>query len=390
MENLSKITDETKEGMVAWRHHIHRNPETGFDVHKTAHYVAGLLAGWGIEVHTKVGVSGVVGVLKKGDSEKSIALRADLDALPIQEMNQFEHRSCVDSKMHGCGHDGHTAMLLGAAQHLAKHGDFDGTVYFIFQPDEEYGKGALCMIKDGLFERFPAQEIYGMHNVPGLGLGKITLRQGGTMASETLFEINIVGKGGHASSPHRINDPVVIAAQVIQSLQTIVSRSVDPLDAVVVSVTEVITDGARNVVPTNISIKGDYRTFSDENVALVKRRMEELATGICAASNAVGEVKTSTEFLVTFNAEEQTKVATAAAIATVGAENVETNCAPKSFSEDFAHLQRQAPGCYVFIGNGTEGQYANMLHNPEYDFNDQALQVGASYWVELAEQRLTK
>ncbi|GLO62008.1 amidohydrolase [Vibrio sp. MACH09] len=389
---MKQLSAELISNMVSWRHHIHQRPEIAFDVVETAAFVSESLKSAGIEVHEGIGKVGVVGVLRCGDNpqRKSIALRADLDAIAIEEENEFDYKSLNANKMHACGHDGHTAMLLGAAHHLAKFGDFEGTVYFIFQPDEEYGMGAKSMLEDGLFERFPADEVYGMHNLPGLELGKIEMRVGGTMASETLFDIKIKGQGGHASSPHRINDPIVVAAQVMSSVQAIVARAVDPLEATVVSITEVITDGARNVIPSNINIKGDSRTFSNENIALVEKRMREIVEGSCAAFGMEGEVSTVTEFPVSYNAEAQTAIAERAAKAVVGEQNVTTGCVPKSFSEDFAFLAKEVPACYVFIGNGVEGSHGMMLHNPKYDFNDDALEIGASYWCQLVEVSLAK
>ncbi|HDY8019432.1 TPA: M20 aminoacylase family protein [Vibrio vulnificus] len=384
---MNKLSVELLKDMISWRHHIHQYPEIALDVHETAAFVASSLKSAGLEVHEGIGKTGVVGVLRMGENpeRKAIALRADLDAIAIEEENDFEYRSCHANKMHACGHDGHTTMLLGAAHHLAKHGDFEGTVYFVFQPDEEYGTGAISMLKDGLFERFPAQEIYGMHNLPGLELGKIEMRTGGTMASETLFEIKVKGVGGHASSPHRINDPIIPASQIMSSIQAIVSRAVNPLEATVVSITEVLTDGARNVIPSNITIKGDSRTFSNENIAIVEKRMKEIVEGTCVAFGMDGEVSTVTEFPVSYNAEEQTEIAERAAKAVVGDKNVITGCIPKSFSEDFAFLAQEVPACYVFIGNGVEGNHGMMLHNPQYDFNDAALEIGASYWCSLVE-----
>lgn len=387
---MINISNELAQEMTSWRRHMHQNPELAFEIESTASFVASHLRSWGIEVHEGIGKTGVVGVLSKGDAtKKTIALRADMDAIPIQEMNEFSYKSTNDKIMHGCGHDGHTAMLLGAAKYLATEGTFDGTVVFIFQPDEENGQGALAMINDGLFEKFPCDEIFGMHNLPGLTAGKIALRSGGIMASETLFEINIAGQGGHASSPHRVNDPVVAATQILASLQTIVSRTLDPLDPSVVSVTEILTDGARNVIPSNITLKGDYRMFSDENVAIVEQRMRDITTGICAAYNMEGSVSISKEFLVTFNQEKQTQAALKAAIALVGEDNVINNCEPKSFSEDFAHLSKMIPGCYIFVGNGCAGQHSLMLHNPKYDFNDDVLKTGASYWCHITTQQLS-
>lgn len=385
------LSDALVAQMKEWRHHLHRHPEVEFEVQETAKFVSDLLRQWGLTVHEQVGKTGVVGVLKKGDAPaaKQIALRADMDALSIMELNDFPYKSQHDNKMHACGHDGHTAMLLGAAKHLAEHGNFNGTAYFIFQPDEEHGQGAKAMLDDGLFARFPAQAVYGMHNLPGLDTGVIALREGGIMASENQFEVQIKGVGGHASSPHRCVDPMPIAAQIITQLQTIVSRTIDPLEAVVVSITEFISDGTRNVIPSNITLKGECRTFSEANTDVVEARLNAIVSGACQAHGASAEVTFSREFCVAHNAPSATRAAEKAALTVNGEAGVILNCPPKSFSEDFAFMQRQVPGCYVFIGNGTTGNHANMLHHQQYDFNDKALSTGASYWATLVEQQLS-
>jgi len=387
---MPHIQDDLTEKMQAWRRHMHRHPEIQFDVHQTAGFIAGLLRDAGFEVHERIGQSGLVAVLKKGGSpeRKAIALRADMDAMPIDEQNTFEYRSQNKNQMHACGHDGHSAMLLGAAYHLAEHGQFDGTVYFIFQPNEEHGLGAQAMLEDGLFERFPASECYSLHNVPGLEAGRLAMRTGATMASENLFEIEIHGRGGHASSPHKCIDPVVVAAQIVTSLQTISSRTANPLESVVVSVTEMHTDGSRNVIPSNVVIKGECRTFSDSNTDMVEKRVGEIARAAADMFGATCELSFSREFIVSVNSENETKAAATAAIAVNGKDKVDVECQPMSFSEDFAHMQKAVPGCYIFIGNGTDSVGGCMLHNPRYDFNDSNLRIGAEYWVALVEQQL--
>lgn len=373
-----------------WRHYLHQYPEVEFGVFKTAEFVSEKLKSWGMEVHEKIGVSGVVGVLRKGDfSQGSIALRADMDALPILEENTFNYKSKNKNKMHACGHDGHTAMLLGAAKHLTDHGKFNGTVYFIFQPNEENGLGAKAMIDDGLFQKFPADRIYGLHNVPGLEEGVIALRKGPIMASESLFEICIHAKGGHASSPHMCIDPLIIGSQIILHLQTIVSRNADPLDSVVVSVTEFISDGKRNVIPSNVVIKGDCRTFDENNTNLIELKINDISNHLCEANGASCEVTFLREFPVTVNSYDATAAAEKAAIATNGIEKVHQDCLPKSFSEDFAHYLHCIPGCYIFIGNGVNSQGGCMLHNPNYDFNDDISSTGVTYWCTLVEQQLS-
>ncbi len=387
---MSRIESDLVEKMREWRRHMHRHPETEFEVHQTAAYIASLLREWGLEVHEGIGQSGLVGVLQKGhDPErKAIAVRADMDAMPIEERNTFEHRSQNENKMHACGHDGHCAMLLGAINYLIRHGDFEGTVCFIFQPNEEHGLGAQAMIDDGLFEKFPASECYSLHNLPGLAAGYLAMRSGAIMASENLFKIEIAGRGGHASSPHLCVDPVIVASNIVLGLQTITSRTADPLDSIVVSVTEIHTDGARNVIPSNVVMKGDCRTFSDANTDLVEKRIEEIAKSSGEMFGAKCSVSFSREFIVSVNSEGETKAAARAALAVNGPELTDTDCQPRSFSEDFAHMQKIVPGCYIFIGNGTDSVGACMLHNPNYDFNDSILSVGAEYWVTLVEQQL--
>lgn len=387
---MSQINHQLVDEMRAWRHHLHRHPETEFDVFQTAEFIRAQLEGWGLEVHDRIGKSGLVAVLEKGKNSgtKAIALRADMDAMPIHELNTFEYRSQTDNKMHACGHDGHSAMLLGATKHLTEHGEFDGTVYLIFQPNEEHGLGAKAMLDDGLFERFPAKACYSLHNLPGLEAGHIAMRSGAIMASENLFDIEIAGRGGHASSPHMAIDPVMVATNIIQNLQTIVSRTADPLETVVISVTDIQTDGARNVIPSNVTIRCDCRTFSDANTEMVERRVNDIAKAACQMAGATCSVNFSREFIVSVNSPAETKAASAAALAVNGPDKVDINCAPRSFSEDFAHMQKVVPGCYIFLGNGVDSEGGCMLHNPNYDFNDDILETGANYWVTLVEQQL--
>ena len=372
----------------SWRQDIHKHPELGFQEDRTAGKVAGLLAEFGLDVHTGIGTTGVVGVLKRGAAHQAIGLRADMDALPIQEANTFEHRSVHHGVFHGCGHDGHTAMLLAAARQLAGSGEFDGTVYFIFQPSEEDGRGALSMIEDGLFERFPMQAVYGMHNMPGIPAGHFAVRKGAIMTSEDIFVITIRGRGGHSSMPDRAIDPVVIAAEVILALQSIVSRSVAPQDWGVVSVTEVLTDGARNVIPSTVTIKGDCRAMSTNTQELIAARMREIVAGITAAHGAEGSVEYRNDFIVTVNTADETAAAIAAARKVAGEPAVDADCPPCSASEDFARMLQVKPGCYILIGNGLEGYCGATLHNPNYDLNDEILTVGADYWVALVEAQL--
>lgn len=377
------------ERMREWRQTFHRNPELAFAVRSTAATVAGLLTEFGVdEVHDGIGGSGVVGILRRGSGTPTIGLRADMDALPIQEIGDRAHKSQVDGVFHGCGHDGHTATLLGAAKRLSEGDSFDGTVVLIFQPDEENGRGAQAMIDDGLFDRFPMSAIYGLHNIPGIPAGHFATRVGPMMSSEDLFEITIHGRGGHASMPERHVDPLVIAAEIIQALQTIVSRSVAATEAAVVSVTEVLTDGARNIVPSTVVVKGDCRTFSATVQATVESRMRRLAEGVCAAHGASADVEYRHEFIPLVNSVKEVAAAAAAAATVVGADHVDTESAPITASEDFARYLSHIPGCFLKIGNGLEGSYGSSLHNPSYDFNDEILAVGAAFWVQLVEQQL--
>ena len=376
--------------MRDWRHDIHKHPELGFGVERTAERVAALLETFGFEVHTGIGMTGVVGILKRGDGNRAIGLRADMDALPMQEANEFAHRSVHDGVFHGCGHDGHTAMLLGAAERLAGEGGFDGTVYAIFQPSEEDGLGALAMIDAGLFERFPMEAVYGMHNMPGIPAGHFAVRKGSIMTSEDIFIIDIEGRGGHASMPERSVDPVVIGCEIVLALQTIVSRSLSARDWGVVSVTEFITDGVRNVIPSNVTIKGDCRSLSLETQDRLETRMRDIVEGICKAHGATGRVEYRREFIATVNTPTETEAAIAAAEAVSRRADVEIDpdCLTCSASEDFARMLQEKPGCYILIGNGTDGHCGSSLHNPNYDLNDDILAIGCDYWVELVRQQL--
>ena len=384
MSRLQKIHEDAR----TWRHDIHKHPELGFQENRTVGIVADLLADFGLEVYTGIGTTGVVGVLRRGDADQAIGLRSDIDALPIQEANTFEHRSVREGVFHGCGHDGHTAMLLAAAKDLAESGRFDGTAYFIFQPSEEDGRGALAMIDDGLFERFPMKAVYGMHNMPGIPAGHFAVKKGAIMTSEDIFVITIEGRGGHASMPDRAIDPLVIAAEMILALQSIVSRSVAAKDWGVVSVTEILTDGARNIIPSTVTIKGDCRAMLAKTQALIETRMREIAVGIAAAHGAAAMVEYRNDFVVTVNTPDETDAAITAARKVAGEPAVDADCPPCSASEDFARMLQVKPGCFILIGNGTDGHCGATLHNPHYDLNDEILTVGAGYWVTLVEAQL--
>jgi amidohydrolase len=377
---------------VRWRHHLHRFPETGFNEFRTADYVANILNLLGLEVHRGFGGTGLVANLKVGGGGGTLGLRADMDALAMTEdAVDRPHVSQSPGCMHGCGHDGHIAMLMGAAQLLSQRRDFDGTVRFIFQPAEEHGKGAAAMMADGLFDRFPVDEIYGAHNMPGMPVGRIATRSGAIMASEDNFVINIKGKGGHAARPHMGVDPLLVGAQIVLGLQTIVSRSVDPSQPAVISCTEFITDGIRNAIPTNVTIRGDTRTYSPEVQALLERRMREICQGICSAHGASVEFTYTHEFEPTVNWPQCVPVAVAAALAVVGADHVEAGVTPMMVSDDFGAFLRVVPGAYVFIGNGAQDAPGGIpLHNAGYDFNDRVLLIGARYFAELARIRLPR
>ena len=373
--------------MRLWRRDIHKHPELGFDENRTAQMIISFLEECNIESYTNIGGTGVVGKLKLGNSEKSIGLRADMDALPIQEKGESDHRSIRDGIFHGCGHDGHMAMLLGAAKELSEIGGFDGTVYFIFQPSEENGRGALAMMEDGLFEKFPMDGIYGLHNMPGIKHGNIALKSGQMMTSEDNFVIEINGKGGHASMPHMTLDPMVVGAEIVTALQSIVARSIGPDQWGVLSVTEYITDGARNIIPSNVTIKGDARALDPVVQKKIEARMREIVDGICASHGITGSVKYTNEFIVLDNSENESLAAAKAARLTVGQDRVDDSCATCTCSEDFAQFLKHVPGCFVLLGAG-DGEDEPPLHNPFYDYKDDLLEIGADYWTHLVRQQL--
>ena len=378
--------------LVRWRHQLHRIPETGFDEKRTSEYVANVLEALGLEVHRGIGGTGLVASMSVGAGKGVIGLRADMDALAMTETAEDRaHVSQNPGRMHSCGHDGHMAMVLGAAHLLKAKPEFDGTVRFIFQPAEEHGRGAAAMINDGLFERFPIDEIYGAHNIPGMAVGTIATRVGGIMASEDNFVIRIQGRGGHAARPHMAADPLVAAAEIILSLQTIVARSVDPADSAVLSCTELHTDGIRNAIPSNVVIKGDTRSYSPHVQALLERRMREICEGIASAHGARCEVEYTHEFVPTVNWPQCVPVAVRAAEAVVGQDNVDSNIAPMMISEDFGAFLKVLPGAFVFIGNGAANTPGGTpLHNSGYDFNDEVLPIGARYFAEIIRQRLPR
>jgi hippurate hydrolase len=373
--------------LVEIRRDIHRHPEIAFEENRTSDLVAGKLQAWGLEVHRGLARTGVVGTLRSGRSNRAIALRADMDALPIHEANQFDHRSVHDGKMHACGHDGHTTMLLGAARVLAESLKFDGVVHFIFQPAEENAGGAGVMIKDGLFDLFPAEHVYGMHNMPGISAGSFAMRPGPIMAAFDSFDITIGGQGTHAAMPHMGIDPVVVAAEVVTALQTIVSRSVNPLEGAVVSVTQFQGGNTYNVVPDAVKMGGCTRSFLPKVQDQIEQAMGRIVSGIAAAHGGTFDFDYRRGYPPTINTEEGVAAAAAAAMDIVGPDNVVTDTPPLMGSEDFAFMLQERPGSYIFIGNG-DGEGNCMVHNPGYDFNDQIITTGVQYWTRLVEREL--
>ncbi|KAF0125469.1 MAG: hippurate hydrolase [Elusimicrobia bacterium] len=382
-EEIKKLVPE----MTAWRHELHAHPETAFEEKWTSAFIAGKLKEFSLEPHTGLAGTGVVATLKAGSSRRSIALRADMDALPLTEGNGFAHRSVNEGRMHGCGHDGHVAMLLGAAKYLSAKKDFDGTVHFVFQPAEEGGGGADKMVKEGLFDKFPCDAVYGMHNWPALPLGQFGVRPGPMMASSDKFEITLSGHGCHAAMPHTGVDLVVTAAAIVQSLHTIVSRSIDPVEPAVVSVSILRAGGeAYNIIPDSVFMRGTARAFSPATQEIIERRIREICDGVCAANGARAKVEYFRNYPPTINDEAQTSVCAGVAAELAGKDNVVT-VKQVMGAEDFSFMLREKPGCYVFAGTGPLKD-GRALHNPKFDFNDNLLPIGAAYWSALAAQVL--
>jgi hippurate hydrolase len=377
-------------GIASIRRDLHAHPELCFKEVRTADIVAARLAEWGIPVHRGMATTGVVGIVKAGTSTRAIGLRADMDALPVTELNTFGHASRHPGKMHACGHDGHTAMLLAAAQHLAKHRDFDGTVYLIFQPAEEGGGGAREMVKDGLFERFPMDAVFGMHNWPGMKAGQFAVSPGPAMASSNEFTVTIHGKGGHAAQPHTGVDPVLVACEMVQAFQTILTRNKKPIDAGVISVTMINAGEANNVIPDTCVLRGTVRTFSLEVLDLIESRMATIAEHVSAAHEARADFNFRRNYPPTVNSAAEANFARDVMAGIVGADNVLVQ-EPAMTAEDFSFMLLARPGAYAFIGNG-DGAHRDLhhgdgpctLHNASYDFNDDLIPLGATCWVELA------
>jgi amidohydrolase len=381
--------EEMKQEMTAWRRDLHAHPELGFQEQRTSELVASKLASFGIEVHRGVARTGVVGVLRAGSGKRAVGLRADMDALPIREANRFEHRSKHEGRMHACGHDGHTTMLLGTAKYLAETRRFDGTVHFIFQPAEEGMGGAQAMIADGLFKRFPCEAVFGMHNRPGMSLGKFAVRSGAMMAGGAFFDIDIEGVGVHAARPESGIDPVLVAAHVATALQSIVARSVRPVDTAVVSVTQIHGGDAYNVIPQTARLSGTVRAFSDATMDLISRNLARIAEGVARGFGA----RAKTDFRLTYvplvNNAAEAEFAASICAEVVGTDSVRRDPPLIMASEDFSFMLKEVPGCYINIGNG-DSEGACEVHNPSYDFNDAALPYGASFFARLVETRLAR
>jgi amidohydrolase len=380
--------------IAAVRRDIHAHPELCFEEQRTSDLIARQLTDWGIAVHRGMARTGVVGIIRNGSSERAVGLRADIDALPMTEHNSFAHASRHRGKMHACGHDGHVAMLLAAAKHLSRHRDFDGTVYLVFQPAEEGGGGAREMMRDGLFEQFPMEAIFGAHNWPGMQVGQFAIKNGPCFASSNEFKLTIHGKGGHAAMPHDGVDPVPVACQMVQAFQTIITRNKRPIDAGVISVTMIHAGEATNVVPDTCVMEGTVRSFTLEVLDLIERRMKEIAEHTAAAFGARCEFEFVRNYPPTINHPRETEFVRRVMAELVGADNVQ-EFEPTMGAEDFSFFLQHKPGAYFLIGNGDgshrdggHGMGPCMLHNPSYDFNDDLIPLGATLWVRIAEQWL--
>lgn len=394
--NLLEPIVAERAALQALRRDIHAHPEVGFEEQRTSDLIATTLTGWGIPVHRGLGGTGVVGIVKNGNGQRAVGLRADIDALPVTERNTFAHASVHAGKMHACGHDGHTAMLLAAARYLSGHRDFDGTVYLIFQPAEENGGGAREMIKDGLFDLFPMDAIFGVHNWPGLEVGQFAVKCGPAFASSNEFKVTINGKGAHAAMPHNGIDPVPVACQLVQAFQTIITRNKRPIDAGVISVTMIHAGEATNVVPDTCELRGTVRTFTVDVLDMIEQRMRRIAEATCQAFDATCEFSFQRKYPPTINHPNETEFVRGLLGDFVGTHNVK-EFEPTMGAEDFSFFLLEKPGCYFLIGNGDGNHRAGghgagpcMLHNPSYDFNDELLPLGGSMWVRLAERWLNR
>ena len=374
--------------MTEWRRDIHQHPELKFEENRTSDLVAAKLEEFGIEIHRGLAKTGVVGTIRNGDGP-SIGLRADMDALPLEEKNTFKHTSSNPGKMHACGHDGHTAMLLGAAKHLAASKNFKGTVNLIFQPAEEGGGGGELMIKEGLFKMFPVDSVYGLHNWPGMPAGTFGVGSGPIMAAADMFDLTINGRGGHAALPDQCIDPIVVASQVVSALQTITSRNTHPVDSVVISVTQIHAGDAYNVIPDSVLMHGTVRTFQTETRDKIPSSMLRVAEGVCAAYGTTCELNYMSGYPATINSVPETEISAKAVVDLLGEDKIIRNPTPCMGAEDFSYMLEARPGCYVWLGIGPgKGEAGCMLHSSRYDFNDDVLPTGASYWVKLVENEL--
>ncbi|MED5482153.1 MAG: M20 aminoacylase family protein [SAR324 cluster bacterium] len=374
--------------MTEWRRDIHQHPELKFEENRTSDLVAAKLEEFGIEIHRGLAKTGVVGTIRNGDGP-SIGLRADMDALPLEEKNTFKHASSNPGKMHACGHDGHTAMLLGAAKHLAASKNFKGTVNLIFQPAEEGGGGGELMIKEGLFEMFPVDSVYGLHNWPGMPAGTFGVGSGPIMAAADMFDLTINGRGGHAALPDQCIDPIVVASQVVSALQTITSRNTHPVDSVVITVTQIHAGDAYNVIPDSVQMHGTVRTFQTETREKIPSSMLRVAEGVCAAYGTTCELNYMSGYPATINSVPETEISAKAVVDLLGEDKIILNPTPSMGAEDFSYMLEARPGCYVWLGIGPgKGEAGCMLHSSRYDFNDDVLPTGASYWVKLVENEL--
>lgn len=383
--HLVKQIEDMELQLSEWRQDLHAHPELGFEEHRTSDFVASKLEEFGVEVHREIGKTGVVGVLRQGNETRSIGLRADMDALPISETNEFSHKSKNSGKMHACGHDGHTVMLLAAAKYLAESRSFSGQVNFIFQPAEEGLGGAKAMIDDGLFDKFPCDRVYAMHNGPGIAVGKFASVPGIRTAAGAFFDIKVIGKGGHGAFPQFAIDPITIAAEIIGAIQTIISRTTSPNDSAVLSITKVHAGDAYNVIPESAMLSGTVRTFAIDKMQEIERQMISISEGISKAHGGTALVEFNTLFLPVLNEEEATDLATEVCRDMVGQDNVTTTGSAGTGSEDFSFMSNEVPGCYVIIGNGED---SNALHNPNFDFNDEALVYGGSFFARVIEKEL--
>ena len=384
---IIKELEDLQGEMQEWRRDIHAHPEIAFEEHRTAQIVADKLESFGIEVETGIAGTGVVGTLRKGMGNRSIGLRADLDALLINETNDFKYKSKNPGQMHACGHDGHTTMLLGAAKYLSEQGNFDGTVNFIFQPAEENEGGGRVMIEDGLFDKYPVESVYGMHNIPGMPVGSFAIKPGPIMAAFDIFNLKVIGRGGHAAMPQTTVDPIIVGTKIIDAFQAIISRSIDPQEPSVLSVTQFHGGDAYNVIPNQVEIKGCTRCFSPNVQKKLEDEMRQISESICKAYGADCEFHYEHRYPATINSEEEANLAGQVAQEIVGEERVNLSPKPGMGSEDFAYMLQEKPGSYIWIGNG-DGEGSCMIHNPGYDFNDEILPIGATYWVKMAEEIL--